>query len=219
MAWPIITLAVKIISIKAAKGAVVGLGRYTHRIQRRDTRDPTGTPVRGRKKLRQELKAKDNLIFLFLMLSNFFFGLQELLLWCWGLAAKRLFNEFWTGEPSGLEDVDALCQRLKTEPWRRIWPELGRWLAIASLVYWPRPAQLGPSLTTTPDNRWVELRSGRFVYLIRTDRPRERQLDNMVLSITPQGHVTVVTPAGQCELYNATGAPYPGDGSQPGHPG
>lgn len=200
MVWPIITLTVKIISVKAAKGAVVGLGRYTHRIRRRDTRDSTGMPIRGHQKLRQEFKAKDNLIFLILMLSNFFFGLQELILWLWALAAKRIYNEFWTGEPSSLEDVDALCHRLKDEPWRRIWPELGRWLAIASLIYWPRPAQSGPCITSTPDARWVELRTGRSVFMIRTDRPRERQYRNMTLLITHPGQVSVVTSAGKCEF-------------------
>lgn len=218
MVWPIITLTVKIISVKAAKGAVVGLGRYTYRIRARDTRDPTGRPIRGHQKLRHEFKAKDNLIFLILMLSNFFFGLQEFILWMWALAAKRIFNEFWTGEPSSLEDVDALCHRLKDEPWRRIWPELGRWLAIASLIYWPRPAQRGPCITTTPDTRWVELRTGRSVFLIRTDRPRERQYRNMTLSITPQGRVTVATSSGKCE-HNSSTLPYPHSDAQSEHPG
>lgn len=215
MVWPIITLTVKIISVKAAKGAVVGLGRYTHRIQRRDTRDETGRPIRGHQKLRHEFKAKDNLIFLLLMLSNFFFGLQELLLWLWTLAAKRFYNEFWTGEPSSLEDVDAFCQRLKDEPWRRIWPELGRWLAIASLIYWPRPTQRVPCITLTPDARWVELRMNRSVFLIRTDRPRERQYRDMMLLITPQGKVSVVTSAGSCEFNPAANLSYPNTGVQP----
>lgn len=219
MAWPIITLVIKIISAKAAKGAVIGLGRYTQRIRSRDTRDATGMPIRGHHKLRQEFKAKDNVIFLLLMLSNFFFGLQELILWLWALAAKRLFNEFWTGEPSSLEDVDALCHRLKDEPWRRILPELGRWLAIASLIYWPRSAQPGPCITATPDVRWVELRTGRSVFLIRTDQPRERRYRHMTLSVTPQGRVTVVTSGGIGEFSPSTSLPYPHSEPQPERPG
>ena len=90
MAWPIVTLAIKIVSMKFLKSAAFGLARYSHRIWSKKHNNSQGEPLSGKEKLKHvittETKRKDNTIFLLLMFGNFFFGFQELCLeiklWC-----------------------------------------------------------------------------------------------------------------------------------------
>lgn len=203
MAWPIVTIAVKILWLKFLKGAAFGVGRYIHRLASKEHHSPQGHKLEGRERishiLRRETTAKDNLVFLLLMLGNFFFGLQELCLWLWSFVAKRLFTEFRSGMPAALEDPVDLAERMRDLPWRRILPEMTRWLFIASLIYWPAPPPpvLRAELTRNP--RWVEIRFGKHTYLARTDIRGSRDRFGMVIegrerdiSISAPGHATVI---------------------------
>ncbi len=195
MAWPAVTLAAKFLSLKFIKGAVVGLIRYIRKITSAKAVDHRGRPLEGTAKIRHVLRRestnKENLIFLLMMLGNFFFGLQELCLWLWGLVAKRLFNQFRLGMPAALQDPEELCQHLKDQPWRAVWPALGRWLAVASLVYWPKPDGDTLSLAKTKDPRWIEVRFHHHVYLVRADKERDVTFAGLRITADDLGHVTV----------------------------
>ncbi len=200
MAWPIVTIAVKLLWLKFLKGAAVGVGRYIHRLFTKDHQASDGRKLEGRERishvLRRETTAKDNVVFLLLMLGNFFFGLQELCLLLWNVVAKRLFTEFRTGMPAALEDAENLAARMHNLPWRRILPEMTRWLFIASLVYWPLPPPPRLRAELTRDPRWMEIRYGKHTYLVRTDIRGKHDRYGMAIE-AGAGDMTVSAPG--CE--------------------
>lgn len=187
MAWPIVTIAVKLLWLKFLKGAAIGLGRYVHRLYKKEHVAPDGQTLEGMARvshiLKRETTAKDNVVFLLLMLGNFFFGLQELCLWIWSLVAKKLYTVFPMGMPAALEDPVALAERMRELPWKRIAPEMTRWLLIASLLYWPLPPEPRLRVDRTRNPKWVEIRFGRQTYLARTDVPGLRERYGLTIDV------------------------------------
>ncbi|TPW16950.1 MAG: hypothetical protein FD130_849 [Halothiobacillaceae bacterium] len=200
MPWPLLPLAIKFISLKFIKGAVVGIARYIHKVSYTTALDARGEPLGGVSKawylLRHAAFTKENTIFLILMLGNFFFGLQELCVWCWNLLARRLFNEYRTWMPSALQEPHALSHALKEQPWRLIWPALGRWLAIASLFYWPKPVNHHLRLAHWKKAPWVEIFYDQHRYLARNDRVRAIHIRGLHIVVNALGDITVTTPTG-----------------------
>jgi len=195
MALPIVVIAAKVLSLKFLKGAVVGVARYASKLHQKEHTDDEGNVLNGRAKIdhivRNELGAKDNLIFLILMLGNVFFGAQELLIWIWIFIAKRLYSEFRTGMPAAMEDPNDFAHRLQHAAWPKIWRAIGRWLAIASLVYWPVHPRDALKLVLNKDTRWVELYYQRHVYLIRIDQTRELCIADLTIHIDAERQISI----------------------------
>jgi len=173
MALPIIPFLAKIITLKFLKGAAIGFGRYAIRLSKKENFDENGNPLEGSKKLShiitKETVAKDNLIYLMLMLGNFFFGLQELILWLWNVYAKQTKYFFNTGVPSGLETPNVFCIRVDQFTWPKIWLEYGRWLSIASLIYWPKITLEDTKIKATDSPNWFEILYSRNILLVCSD--------------------------------------------------
>lgn len=190
MALPIAVIAFKVLSLKFIKGAIVGCVRYAHKIHRKEHKDSNGNTLNSRAKIehivRNELAAKDNMVFLILMLGNVFFGAQELITMIWMWVGKRFFTEFRTGIPSALEDPEKFAQRIHQHSWLYIWREIARWLAIASLIYWPKKIDKTPKLTAHKNPEWVELSYGRHVYLLKINNARECQIADLNIHISTQ---------------------------------
>lgn len=204
MPWPIVSLTIKLISLKFAKGAAFGITRYIKKIFSTSPQHEDGRPKTGVDKinhvLTKESLARENVIFLLLMLGNFFYGLQELVLWTWDLIARRLYDQFPMGMPAALQDPTELCQQLKDKPWPEILRALTRWMFIASLVHWPRMNPDGLFIGRTRNPRWVEVRYGKHVYLIRTDKQRRLQYRNMHIDADGQGNMSITAPVGERAL-------------------
>lgn len=198
MAWPIVTITIKLLWLKFLKGAAFGIARYFHRLFSSQPRNGDGKPMEGKDRwnhvLRKETTRHENVIFLIMMLGNFFFGLQEMILWLWGFAARRLYDQYTMGMPAMLIDADVFCSQYGGKTWRETLPALGKWLAMASLVYWPRMSPPGPTLTSTRNSKWVEARYGRQTFMIRTNKPRTVQLRNLHIVVDDTGLVSVTVP-------------------------
>lgn len=197
MAWPILTLTFKLLTAKFLKGAAVGLWRYFHRVFSGSHAHEDGSAKKGwdhvEHAARHESLARKNVIFLLIMLGNFFFGLQELVLWAWSWIARRRYDEFLTGMPAALEDPEAVSDRLADRPWRDILTELTRWLMTASLVKWPRLQPDGLRLDTSRNPNWLEVRVGRHVYAVRIDKPRRVTFRGLTIDVAPDRHVSIAT--------------------------
>lgn len=201
MPWPIVSLAIKLISLKFAKGATFGIARYIKKIFSATPQHDDGRPKTGVDKLNhvltRESVARENVIFLLLMLGNVFYGLQELVLWTWDMIARRLYDEFFMGMPAALQDPTELCQQLKDKPWSEILRTLTRWMFIASLVHWPSMNPDGLFINRTRDPRWIEVRYGKHVYLMRTDKARRRQYRKMQIDADGHGNMSITAPVGE----------------------
>ncbi len=201
MPWPVVILAVKFVSLKFIKGAIVGLGRYAHKVVTAKPRDEHGRSLKGFARLKRNMRYgvgdRENLIFLILMIGNVFFGLQELCLWCWNNIAKRRYPHFCSGMPAALTDPNLLSAELKDKSRREIFIEIGRWFAIAGLFYWPMPGGNLIRLTPLKDKRWLEIAYKRHVYLVRIDSERVFNYAGMRIQVTDSGSVTVLSECGQ----------------------
>ena len=201
MPWPIISLTVKLISLKFAKGAAFGVTRYIKKIFSAAPRHDNGQPKTGVDKLKhvltQEMVARENVIFLLLMLGNFFYGLQELFLWTWDLFARQLYDQFPMGMPAALQDPMELCQQLKDKPWPEILRALTRWMFIASLIRWPPMHPDGLFIARTRNPRWAEVRYGKHTYLVRTDKQRRVSYRKMQIDADGRGNMTITAPVGE----------------------
>lgn len=204
MPWPIVTIVVKVFTVKFIKGAAFGLGRYSYKVVTNKPTDEHGRTLKGVARLKHNLHTtateKENVLFLILMLSNVFFGAQEMTLWCWHHYAKRRHRHFRTGMPSALIDPETLCTELKNKTWREILPHLGRWVAIASLVYWPAPQPPLLRTTLSKDARWLEVAYKRHIYMIRIDAMRQFNYAGMDIHINDEGHVTITS---ECKQHTA----------------
>lgn len=197
MAWPLITLTIKLLTAKFLKGAVIGLWRYFHRLCSSTPMHDDDRPKVGWDKvhhvIRHEVTARQNVIYLLLMLGNVFFGLQELVLWIWVWFARRRYMEFRSGMPAALENPETICNQLAERPWREVMSGLTRWLMIASLVYWPRQQPDGLNLRATQHCAWIEIRVGRHVYAVRIDHVRRVVLHGITIDVAANGVVNVET--------------------------
>lgn len=195
MALPVISIVIKVLSAKFVKATLIGISRYFLKVFGKKHFDANGNELSGHRHfthvVQNEFAAKDNLIYLILMLGNVFFSLQELILWLWIFVAKRYYLQFNSGIPTALEDPEELCQRIHHPSWREIMPVLCRWVAIASLFYRPSLSSTEFKIVKNKTKNWHELHYLKSIYLFRSDVARQFTIGDLTIDVSCNSDINV----------------------------
>jgi len=207
MAIPALPFLLKFLVVKVVKGAAVGFVRFVRRVINKSKSDEEGSSRSTDEQLKhaveREWHRKENMVYLFLMLSNAIYGAQELCVWVWQFVAKRCFDQYCAAVPAGFELPETFCDRLHNAPRKQLFVECSIWIGMASLVYWPLTHEQ-IEVVAADDEQWIEIRWKRLVYLIKIDTKRRVLYRGMDISIDVKGGVEVITKCGQSIKYSAT---------------
>jgi len=206
MPLPLAPFIFKILVLKIFKGAFIGVFRYLLRIFGKPQVNEYGDSLNGLDHVNQvvnkEWKKKDNLIFLILMLSSAFYGLQEIIVWIWVKFAKWRYPVFWACTPAALELPDAFILRVHNLTWPRITFEIVKWVITASLLYWPKtPHTL--IIVKEDNSKWINIVRDRDVFMVRIDLEADFSYRDMHFSINVTGDVQVKTQSGLTANYRS----------------
>jgi len=209
MPLPLAPLLFKFLILKILKGAAIGLFRFFVRIFRKKQLDQHGETLGGMNHVNQvvknEWRKKDNVVYLIIMLSSALYGLQELIIWLWIIFAKWRYPIFCTFTPAGLETPDQFVDRLHKLNLKDTSIETLKWIAQASLVYWPKTKnQL--TIEASNNNKWINISRNRVTYMMRVDRAKKLHYRDMLISINDNNMISVTTDCGKQAFYEINSA-------------